>query len=85
MKKIIIITSLLALTACNSKDQKFCECLKAGEQLNNFSSTLFNNDITPEMKRKMERLKKEKNDACKDYELMSGDKMLELKKACEND
>ena len=31
----------------------------------------------------METLKKEKNNKCKAYEMMSGKKMLELKKNCE--
>ena len=59
------------------------EAKEAGEKLNNFSTTLFEKDITPQMKKEMEALKKDKQEKCEAYEMMAGDKMLEMKKECE--
>lgn len=83
MKYLFLIPAVTLLISCSSKDEKFCSCLSAGEKLNNFSTTLFEKDITPQMKKEMEALKKDKQEKCKAYEKMAGDKMLELKKACE--
>jgi len=83
MKYLLLIPTLAILVSCSTKDTKFCDCLLAGKELNNYSRTLFDKEITEEMKNKMETLKKEKNNKCKAYEMMSGKKMLELKKNCE--
>lgn len=83
MKSIFLIPALTLLISCSSKDDKFCDCLEAGEKLNNFTTTLFDKDITSEMKKEMETLKNHKKEKCKAYEMMSGEKMLELKKECE--
>lgn len=82
MKKLILLSILSLNLSCSSKDSKFCECLSAGEELNDFSSTLFDKDITLEMKNQMETLKNNKKEKCKAYEMMSGEKMLELKENC---
>ena len=82
MKKLILLSILSVNLSCSTKDSKFCDCLTAGEELNNFSSTLFDKDITIEMKDQMERLKNNKRDKCKAYEMMSGENMLELKENC---
>jgi uncharacterized membrane protein len=82
MNYLFLIPALTLLISCSSKDEKFCDCLDAGEKLNNFSTTLFDKDITSEMKKEMEALKKDKQEKCKAYEMMSGEKMLELKKEC---
>jgi hypothetical protein len=82
MKKLILLSILSVNLSCSTKDSKFCDCLTAGEELNNFSSTLFDKEITIEMKDQMERLKNNKRDKCKAYEMMSGENMLELKENC---
>lgn len=83
MKTIIFFATFLILFSCSSKDQQFCDCMKAGEELNDFSSTLFKKVITPELHKKMMDLKEKKNTACKNYQTMSGAKMMELKAECE--
>lgn len=82
MKYLVLIPTLSLFISCSSNETKFCDCLSAGEELNNYSSTLFDKEITEEIKNKMETLKENKNSKCEAYEMMSGEKMLELKKNC---
>ncbi len=70
------------LSACNSKDEQFCKCLKAGEELNDFSSKLFSAEITSEKAEKLKGLKEVKKKECVDYQMMSGKEMLEKKTSC---
>lgn len=83
MNKLTFLFTLLILASCSSKDEQFCNCLKAGDELNTFSSKLFDNKvITPELHRKMQTLKAAKTKACQNYQTMDGKKMLELKEEC---
>ena len=70
------------LGACSSKDEQFCKCLKAGEELNDFSSKLFSAEITSEKAEKLKGLKSVKKKECADYQIMSGKEMLEKKASC---
>ena len=83
MKKIIFLSSILIVISCSSKDDQFCKCLKAGDVLNAFSSKLFDKEITPNLQKQLQKLKSTKASACKDYQIMSGEKMLKLKAECE--
>lgn len=82
MKNLLFITALVLLSACSSKDEQFCKCLKAGEELNKFSSTLLESEITEEKAQKMKALKSAQTKECVDYQTMKGDEMLEKKAAC---
>lgn len=83
MKNLLIISTILILSACNSKDEQFCECLKAGEELNVYSSSLLQEEITKEKSDKLKNLKKLKTEACKDYQTMDGPEMLKKKAECQ--
>ncbi len=82
MKIIISFSIFIILSSCSSKDQKFCDCLKAGDELNQYSSKLFNKVITPKLHKEMMELKAKKKSACKNYQTMNGKKMMELKGEC---
>ncbi|MEY3238431.1 MAG: hypothetical protein RI883_2532 [Bacteroidota bacterium] len=84
MKLFFLIISILAISACNSKDEQFCKCLKSGEELNDFSSKLFQDEITTEKADKLKGLKEVKKKECADYQLMSGKEMLEKKVSCKD-
>ena len=83
MKKIILHSSILIGVSCSSKDQQFCDCLKTGKELNDFSSSLLRKGITPKLQKEMQKLRATKASACKDYQTMSGEKMMKLKAECE--
>lgn len=85
MNKIIfsalILTSLLA-SCTGSKDEQFCKCLKASEELNSFSSELLSGSVDQTKADKLNALKSAKKEACKDYSTMDGEEMLKRKKEC---
>ena len=82
MKFLFLFVIIVVFNSCSSKDEQFCKCLKSGEELNNFSKTLFDKEITPAIKIKMKALRKATKSACKNYTKMGKEKMLELKEAC---
>lgn len=83
MKKMLIISTIIILSSCNSKDEQFCKCLKAGEELNNFSSTLMNGEITTEKSLKLKELRTVKTKECEDYKTMNGPELLKRKAECQ--
>lgn len=82
MKKIIPFAFFILLLSCNSKDEQFCKCLHAGEELNDFSSKLFTEEITEEKATKLKTLKSNKKKECADYQTMAGEEMLQKKSEC---
>jgi len=82
MYKYLIIAAL-ALSACGSKDEQFCECLKAGDELNKVTAKFMTEVPTEKDAEKIQELKSEKNEACKSYTEMSGDEMRKRKADCE--
>lgn len=83
MKKITII-ALLFLASCSSKDEQFCTCLTAGEELNEYTQQFFEKEPSKEDEAKISEMKAKKTEACKDYQMMAGDKMRQKKADCEN-
>jgi len=75
---------LLICASCSSKDEQFCECLSAGKNLNNETQQFFDKAPTDEDQKRIQELKKLKNDACKNYTEMGGDEMRKRKEDCEN-
>jgi len=82
MKTIIFTAIIIVFTSCNSKDEQFCKCLDAGEKLNAFSETLFEEEITEQKADKLKKLKASKKEECADYQLMGGEEMLKKKAEC---
>lgn len=83
MKKMVVIPLIIFLSSCNSKDEQFCKCLKAGEELNDFSSTLMNGEITTEKSLKLKELRTVKTRECEDYKTMNGPELLKRKAECQ--
>ncbi len=82
MKTIFLIAITALLFSCSNKDEQFCNCLKAGEELNDKTKTVFNHVVTQKLHKEIQELKSKKKSACNDYQTMSGKDMLELKKEC---
>lgn len=73
----------LFFISCSNKDYKFCECIKQGEALSNFSQQFFTEPPSPKQLKKWNQLKKKKKILCQEYQEMSGD-IIRLKKSeCE--
>lgn len=83
MQRLFFLCSIiLVVSACSSKDEAFCECLKAGEELNTQSKKMLLDQSDSEERKKFKQLRKQKEEACKAYRTMDGPTMLEKKKGC---
>lgn len=87
IKSILPLTLISLLGACSGseeaeKDDQFCKCLKAGEELNDFTEKLWDREPTKEDEAKMKKLKAKSDKECANYQMMSGDEMLRRKKLC---
>ena len=68
--------------SCSQRDNKFCECISAGEKLNNFSQELLERGAEKQDEAKIQSLRAAKDSACADFYTMGGDAMREKKKEC---
>jgi uncharacterized membrane protein YheB (UPF0754 family) len=83
MIKFIPLVFIFLLISCSSeKDEQFCNCLKAGQELNDFSSRLFSEEITEAKAKQLKELKAKQKKECVDYQTMSGEEMLQKKSEC---
>jgi len=79
-----LIPLLFVLAACGSGEKTpFCQCMEAGDELNEFSATILDKtEIDEKSEAKMNELKAKKDKLCKDYETMGGAEMLKLREDC---
>jgi Tfp pilus assembly protein PilP len=82
MKKTLFPVLILVLSACSSKDEQFCKCMQAGEDLNEYSAKMLSEEVTAEKAAKMKELKDNKKKECVNYQTMMGDEMLKRKANC---
>lgn len=83
MKKLLVFVVVAGLFSCSSKDDQFCKCMQAGEELNEFSAKMLSEEVTAEKAAKMKELKEIKKKECVDYQTMMGDEMLKRKANCD--
>lgn len=81
--RIFIILVALSLTACSGRDDKMCDCLAISDKLNILTAEALQGEITQEQKETIFKVRAEKEEKCKDFETMSGEKMLKMKATCE--
>lgn len=84
MFKLFIISILLtgSFSCTNHKDEQFCKCLEESDKLDAYSAKLYDKVITADIQKEMVKLKIRKKSACKNYQKMAGEKMMELKAEC---
>lgn len=86
IKTTLSIALVGVLYACSNeetKDPQFCECMKIGEKLSDYSSDLLERTPTEEDEKKMQELREKSTRECGKYYRMSGEEMLKRKKLCE--
>lgn len=84
MKFILLFVCASFLLACGNSDldPKMCDCLEAGEKLNDFSASMFQKEVSDADVEQMKKLKAEKKRKCANFQTMSGEEMLKKKAAC---
>ncbi|MGV3629632.1 MAG: hypothetical protein ACO1O6_00405 [Bacteroidota bacterium] len=80
--KYIPFLAIMLLASCSSRDPKMCDCLDAGDKLNDFSAKMLQKEPTSADHKKMIRLREQKKLKCADFQTMSGDEMLKRKATC---
>ncbi len=75
----------LILSSCTDKvDNRFCECLKATEDMDEITSNFMGGDVSEEEWKEVKEISKIMNSTCKDYVEISMEEELRLKEQCEN-
>lgn len=78
----------VALLSCSDesdsvdKDEQFCKCLAVTEDLNEYSSKMFDKQTTIEDAQKMKSLRETRTRECKDYQEMSGKELSKRQALC---
>lgn len=84
--KRFVFPLLFLLVACGpTETTPFCKCVAASDALNNAQVELLENQAELEEAdpSEMEELRDAKTTACKDFEMITQEEGIELKKACE--
>ncbi len=82
---IYLMVASLFLLSCSNSKTPFCSCIEAGNQLNDAMTKVYTKDVTLSEKKNIEKLKKEQEQLCSEFQFMDGAQMLELQKKCENE
>lgn len=82
--KYLLPIAIFLVAGCSSKDEQFCKCLEAGEELNTASHEFMTKSPTEQDQQMIKKLKDEKTEACANYQEMSGEEMRSRKEACES-
>lgn len=84
MKKLIFVFGLgFALFSCSEAEDKLCDCIKVGDDLNKKTHQVLQGNPTEKMVTELKELRKKKKKACKDFEEMSGKELMKRKETCE--
>lgn len=78
-----ILLFALLLTSCSAEPTPFCKCIESGEVLSEYSSKLFQKEVTSEDEVIMDDLRAKKDKDCKEFENLTDDKIQALKEECE--
>lgn len=79
----LFLISGIMLCACTGRDEAFCRCLEAGEELNVQSEKMLKDSSNPAERKKYHDLKRQKEKVCRSFQTMDGPTMIEKKRACE--
>jgi hypothetical protein len=80
--RFYVLIGVVLLVSCNSGDRKMCDCLEAGQQLNDYAARILLEEVSAEEAAQLKQLKKVQQVKCKDFQLMSGEEMLKRKAEC---
>jgi hypothetical protein len=80
------IFSIAVLMSCSSKkDEQFCSCLSASEDLNKASKQLLRSTRVEDSKvQELGELREKKEKACASYTKITAEESRELRSACED-
>ena len=84
MKKSIFVFALTAvLFSCSEAEDKLCDCIKVGDDLNKKTHEILQGSPTEKSVKELKALRKKQTKACKDFKDMSGKELMRRKETCE--
>lgn len=74
---------LLLLGACSSDDTKLCDCIEAGEYVNELSASFFHREYSDLGKDSLDQAVLRRDELCQEFINMSADELQSLTSNCE--
>lgn len=82
-KSVIAFGCAFLLFACSEAEDKLCDCIKVGNELNQKTHEILLGEPTEKSVKELKTLRKKKDKACKDFKDMSGKELMRRKETCE--
>lgn len=76
-----LVTSALMISACSS-DDSLCECVEAGESVNQLSSSFFDGSYSEERKDSLEQAINRRDELCAPFQNMGPQELQKASKDC---
>lgn len=81
-KLVIALGLVVTISACESKDKQFCDCISISKEFNELTQKRLAGNLSEEELTKAKELQAQKDSVCEPYEMMGGQEMLKKKAAC---
>ncbi|MBW7868607.1 MAG: hypothetical protein H3C31_09815 [Brumimicrobium sp.] len=84
MRSIILLSLVFTLLACNSNNGKstICDCVEAGQAVNQLSESFFSREATQEGADSLHLLIEKRDSVCKTFQEMDAIELQEKAKEC---
>ncbi len=81
MKKLSVLTFIILLASCKS-EPSLCDCVEAGDAVNQISATLFDRRPTEATIDSLNRAKQHKDSLCASFQTIDPEELQEQAKEC---
>ena len=81
-KSVVALGFLFFLFSCSEAEDKLCDCIKVGDELNEKTHEILQNEPTEKSVKELKALRQKKNKVCKDFKDMSGKELMRRKETC---
>lgn len=82
MRLIYSFTIVLMLSACSS-EPSFCDCIDAGEKVNQLSASFFNRDYSVQGKDSLDAAVEKRDEICAPFSALHPFELQDLKDECD--
>lgn len=81
-RSIVAFGCMFLLFACSEAEDKLCDCIKVGDDLNKKTHQILQGNPTEKSVKELKALRKKQTKACKDFKDMSGKELMRRKETC---
>lgn len=84
MKKLVYVLGVsFVLFSCAEAEDKLCNCIKVGDELNEKTHEIITNGATEKSANELKALRKKQDKICKEFKNMNGAELMKRKETCE--